>query len=435
MDIVYLRDELGLKWSEIARRSGLHKEAARSVYRRAKGTHVKTNGEESRSRYEECGNNAVASVRTKVVHTLDQLLEICSVDTDVWDVDHYLVNSWGQNSTQDGYVTLYQVKAWLKRRVPIATEWPVIEPVRFEASWSVGGGHDGLGCALVVPDSQTGFWRDFECGRLHPFHDRRAIDITVQLAEDLQPDLIVFLGDDLDLPDWTTKFSRSPEFYWTTQPALVERAWWLAQYRAACPDARMVWIGGNHEHRVNRFVADNAQAAYNLKTVNDLDGPPVLSIPFLMGLDELGIEWIGDYPNGRFWINDNLVCEHGDRVRSGSGRTVASVVGDIRHSVIFGHIHRVELASKTAFPRKGDRTYVAISPGTVARVDGAVPPQKKRTNWQQGCCIVHYEQGDGIFSQELVNIYGGRAVANGLVYDGRDRVEEIKADTGDRFSF
>lgn len=440
MDVVHLRDELGLSWNEIAIRTRQHKEAARSEYRRVKGTHVKDRGPQQertvgtqQAQYEECGNDAVASVKDEVVHTLEQLLALCEVDTDTWDVDHYLVNSWGQNST-DGYTTLYQVKAWLKRKVPIVTEWPIVEPVQWSCkSYQASAVDHTLGLALVIPDSQTGFWRDFESGELNPFHDRRAIDITVRVARDLQPDTIVFLGDDLDLPDWTTKFSRSPEFYWTTQPAIVERAWWLSQYRAACPRARMVWLEGNHDQRLPNFISDNAVASYNLKPAHDLDRPPMMSIPYLLGLEELGIEWVGDYPNGRHWINDNLVCEHGDKVRSGSGKTVAAVVNDIRHSVIFGHIHRVEMASKTAFPRKGDRTYVAISPGTVARVDGAVPPQKKRTNWQQGFCIVSYD--DEIFSQELVNIYGGKAIANGTLYKGESRVRDINRDTDNRFRF
>ena len=169
MNIIRLRDELGLSWNEIARRLGVHKEAARAKYRRMKGTHEKKEKQLLGVEYAEQGNDAVASVQDEVVHSLEQLLEICQVDRDVWEVERYLVNSWGQHSVDEGYVTLYQVKAWLKRRVPIATEWPVVQPVKMDCQYRKSEGVvDGLGTALIIPDSQTGFWRDFEHGRLYP---------------------------------------------------------------------------------------------------------------------------------------------------------------------------------------------------------------------------------------------------------------------------
>jgi hypothetical protein len=55
------------------------------------------------------------------VKTLADLIRVCDIDTQEWTVDRYVCNKWEMGSTDlDGNpqtTELYQVKAWLKRRV------------------------------------------------------------------------------------------------------------------------------------------------------------------------------------------------------------------------------------------------------------------------------------------------------------------------------
>lgn len=57
------------------------------------------------------------------VRTLTDLVRVCEVDTREWDVDRFVCNKWEMGSKDaDGnaHVTeLYQVKAWLKRKVQV----------------------------------------------------------------------------------------------------------------------------------------------------------------------------------------------------------------------------------------------------------------------------------------------------------------------------
>lgn len=60
--------------------------------------------------------------RTRI-HTLEELLDYCKVDLAIWDVDHFVVNKW-EVAAKDASKTLqveplYQVKAWLKKKVHI----------------------------------------------------------------------------------------------------------------------------------------------------------------------------------------------------------------------------------------------------------------------------------------------------------------------------
>ena len=45
-----------------------------------------------------------------------------------------------------------------------------------------------------------------------------------------------------------------------------------------------------------------------------------MSVPTLLGLDELEITYEDEYPDGVVWLNDNLSCEHGLLARKGGGK-------------------------------------------------------------------------------------------------------------------
>jgi hypothetical protein len=66
------------------------------------------------------------TVEGKRVKSLADLLEACSIDTDVWEVERYVSNKWevgAKNAQQQIAVTpLYQIKAWLRRKKVDASE-------------------------------------------------------------------------------------------------------------------------------------------------------------------------------------------------------------------------------------------------------------------------------------------------------------------------
>jgi hypothetical protein len=255
------------------------------------------------------------------------------------------------------------------------------------------------------------------------------MDVALQIARYIKPDRIVLLGDNLDLPQ-ESKYPTGPEFFFTTQAAAVELAWWLAQFRDIDPDMEIDYIAGNHDIRAEKALMMNAISAYGLKSVDDLNGPPLLSIPKLLGLDKLNITYHPNYPHGKVVLNDNLVCIHGETAKSESGATVSAVVKDTRVSVIQGHIHRYEVATKTLWG--ADDTaymYTAASFGCLCKIDpGAVPGAKAYQNWQQGVGIVYYEDtGLQQFRQEFVPIINGRSILQFEVFESNEEDEIVSA--------
>lgn len=70
------------------------------------------------------GNQWTISLPKTRIHTLDELLEFCKVDTSVWEVERFIVNKWemGFKNALDiaDTIPLYQVKAFLRRKVEVA---------------------------------------------------------------------------------------------------------------------------------------------------------------------------------------------------------------------------------------------------------------------------------------------------------------------------
>lgn len=297
--------------------------------------------------------------------------------------------------------------------------WPVVQPGRRYAlpklPKQVKRKSKGWQTAVVLPDIQIGYFRTAE-NELEPLHDEQALEVALRVVKAAQPDVVVLVGDNLDLCEFG-KYRFTPAFARTTQAAIDRATELMAELRGLVPSARIVWIAGNHEERLGNFILDGAGAAFGLKRGCRPVEWPVLSVPYLCRLDEAGVEYVAGYPAGVFWLNDRLKVVHGDKVASG-GSTAHKYLATEKVSVIYGHIHRREWAERTREDRDGAKTIMAASPGCLARIDGVVPstkgghdldgrPLHRSEDWQSGCAVVMFEPGDGRFVYEQVAIHDG----------------------------
>ena len=335
-----------------------------------------------KSSFVEDGNEAVAEWSYSEggpIQTLDQLIESHKIDLSIWEQHGQVVhNTWTTPRAKKGesgfeFFQNHQVKAPFvkKNLVPI---FPTIRPVNINVVYRElpESRTGGIGMSYVIADPQFGFVKNLKNAKLTPFHNRFVLDLHIQMVEILQPDRIDVIGDVLDMSEWTDRFVRDPEFQWTTQPALEETSWFLAQLRRAAPNARIDVHQGNHDKRMEDAIKVHLPAAYQLKAVDELELPPALSIQRLLALHLLNINWIGDYPDDRVYINDCLSVEHGERALS-PGMTARAVASGTTESVVFGHIHRQETATKTIHTRHGPVDVTACSVGCSCWTDGRVP--------------------------------------------------------------
>jgi len=308
-------------------------------------------------------------------------------------------------------------------------EWPVVQqpaPVTIKSNPSKAKKADEhWRLAVILPDTQIGYYH-YEDGEVDPFHDDRAINCAKSVVNYLQRkygvDQVVWLGDFLDLPE-QSRWAQEPQFARTTQMSVDYGYRLLSEVRALAPDAHHVLVEGNHDKRLGDYAKRNAMASFGLRRADAPESWPVLSIPYLLRLNELEIQYIDAYPAGEFWINDRLRAIHGKKVNSGGSTANLTVKDSPNISTIFGHIHRIEMQYRTIHDRSGPIRSVGFSPGCLSRVDGAVPSFHSAThldgrpavhweNWQQGMGVVWYHP-DGRFHIIPIHIMNGWTVFEG----------------------
>lgn len=371
------------------------------------------------------------------VKSLPELIKRAKVNQKIWKVDSHIINNWPvtMRSPSGGMQSAiqWQTKARFVRKTPIPI-MPVIQPIRIgpkairKANPTIV--QKDLKTAVVLPDPQFGFWKDPFTGEMTPFHDRSALSVALKLVEDISPDVVIWNGDFLDLP-MMGKYLKRPEFYFTLQHSIIEGAWWLRQFVKAGKGVKTYLMKGNHDIRLETAIMERNIAAYNLKAADELNLPPAHSVPKLLALHQMGIEYIEDYPDGRIWLNKKLAVEHGATARSKSGETVNALANKRQYFFAMGHIHRRELVSRTIW-EGGKRFEISgMSPGCLCGVNGEVPGRQKQNNWQQGIGLIYYT--DDFCEMKIIEIRDGRALWGGGMFRSENTkkiVKQIKADCG-----
>jgi hypothetical protein len=368
---------------------------------------------------------AVEILAKGMIRTLPQLLAAAEVDPKRWHVEEWKANTWASAMKgKDGdpvVVRLWQVKARLLPRVlPARPVQPTTSLPRRKPT--VRRARD---VAMFIPDTQHGFRWSPGHHKLRPMHDRAACDLAIQAAQMLRPTVIYLLGDHLDLAEMSTKFPRPPEHIETTEPAVRELYWFLAQLRQAVPEGNIVYLEGNHDARIRKLLEEKTPGLSRLRPVEDPDGEPVLAIPRLLALDSLDIEYVGPY-GAEAWWGDDCRITHGDIVRSGGGKTTAAVVASAQQHTVFGHVHRSSIANRTVHGRNGPRTITAMSPGCLTKLTAGEVPAAKHSgqDWQQS--IGYGVRHDGRTMLSMLPIDRGvMLLPDGTVLTGDPRHEEI----------
>lgn len=296
---------------------------------------------------------------------------------------------------------------------PITVKVPKAQAVPLVGTWKT---------ALILPDPQFGYRRDLHTDHLDPFHDVRALSVALGIAEVERPDLTIWLGDVLDFASFG-KYRQEAGFALTVQPTIEVAHHWISLFAALTGESR--FIEGNHDVRLQNQIIDNAKAAFGIKRAGaPPEEWPVMSVPFLLRLDELGVRYIGGYPAGATYINDNVAAIHGVKTSNATRSAATMVVEDERVSVVYGHVHGIETRYRTRNTRGNPKFSFAHSPGCLCRIDGAVPGTKSGIdafgravksweNWQNGVAIIRYQEGDGKYALESIPIIEGEAVHRG----------------------
>lgn len=365
-------------------------------------------------------NNIDATVSIQldgIPRSEEDLLERFGFDPEEWVIYGAVPNMWGNPSNPNA-----QAKLKLAKKNPVALEFEPIKPIRASFPSSFKYPHrtpqnsTGVRTEVDIADTHFGFRRDEKSGKLEPIVDRKALDIVFQLISKVRPQKINILGDLLDLPDFSDKFVRRPEFANLTQEALIEAHFFLSRLRQLCPDAEILLIEGNHDARWERHVLANTQAAFGIMPVQLLHTKQNYTLPYMLDLETLGITYSGGYPDSGVVDNETgrrLI--HGT-VAAGPGATEARVLSKARRSTHYGHCHHAGYV----YSRDTDTSDIISvgGPGCLCRTDGIVPARSKENNWVQGISVLTDHPAGYQPAIEHVVIDNGTAMFRGQLFQG-----------------
>jgi len=262
-----------------------------------------------------------------------------------------------------------------------------------------------------------------------PLHDEAALSVLLQVVSDLKPTRGVINGDAVEFRHLSMRYPAlkgdDGKKIGATAAEEAESAFrLLKELTKASPKTKWTFNEGNHEWRLMRLARSIPQFAemLNLKNVK-----AVLGIQNVLGLDELGIKYSGEYPKG-CWLFDrqphnNVFVHHSFITRVKAGYH-ANAELDKRgaYNIVVGHGERLACVWRRDI---ADRRCFAIEGGSLSRLgepQGAeiytsVPfNQPEFLDRQQGFSVIYADGND--YWPVLVPIHKGKAVFMGKLYRG-----------------
>jgi predicted phosphodiesterase len=230
-----------------------------------------------------------------------------------------------------------------------------------------------------------------------PEHDAFAVRAWLKWAKANQPDMIILGGDILELESCSGHGGNIHSAPLFTSEIEAGNAF-LDDVQAACPNAEIVYLEGNHETRLHRKV--------------DLMTPTLagaLHLPDLLRLSERGISW-HNYGSVFFAFGSKLGATHGTKANDHHAKAHLAAYGS---SIVYGHTHRPQLYVQGY---ANNRLRGAFGAPCLRSLD--VSWIKGPTGWAQGFVVAHVFE-DGHFTAYPILMDGQRFVEGGVLYDGR----------------
>ena len=159
-------------------------------------------------------------------------------------------------------------------------------------------------------------------GDIHgPWEDKRAVSLFIYICKQLGVETLVLNGDVFDFYNVNSHGPKDPEIQTTLEDEIQWGIDFFDMLQRELPNTKLVFLYGNHEDRLNRFIIKNCPAFTNM-----------LRLENMLRLDERGIEW---YPyNERYRIEKtDLFVQHSPPSYSENAANTS-----LRHKIDQDHI-------------------------------------------------------------------------------------------------
>jgi UDP-2,3-diacylglucosamine pyrophosphatase LpxH len=240
---------------------------------------------------------------------------------------------------------------------------------------------------LLIPDTHV------------PYHDKRAWKLMLASVKNLKLHGIIILGDFCDfyaVSSHSKNPNRARDLEWEID-RVNEKLDDLAKLGAK----DLVYIGGNHEDRLLRYLQDRAPELYN-----------IISIPSLLKLEQRGFKYV---PYKETYKKGKINYTHD--VGSAGRYSVYRCLETYAESNVTGHTHR------SAMIVEGDangKYKISVQLGWLGDVEQVdyMHKAKARKDWSPGFGIEYYNPTSGFGYITPVPLVHYTTCINGILTKG-----------------
>lgn len=263
-------------------------------------------------------------------------------------------------------------------------------------------------------------------GEYIPIHDERAMKVARLIMQAHKPDVIVNLGDSVDLPQFSRFDKDSTHFNNHTLQRAFQRVHdYYGELKADNPQAEIHEVDSNHNTRLGKFVLKNMPDLWQFRPAGTpKDAWPMLTYPYMANLDALGVQWHSGYEAAQYDYAPDFIFKHGKELRSNGSTADLQSKKNPYANIVVGHGHKYQVHTRTTPEGK---YLIAVQAPALCKITGEVPgygsavddmghPVHKYQDHQQGILLIK-DYGDGVYEHEVVFIREGQAHHNGKLYE------------------
>lgn len=216
-----------------------------------------------------------------------------------------------------------------------------------------------------------------------PHQDIVAVDSAIKYAKAHYEIREVILGGDTMDCESLSKYDKISETASFADEVYATNSF-LRKLRDIFPNAKITYIMGNHEERLEKYIRKNAPELADFKE---------LTLPSFLDFDEVGVEFIDNRKRLTQGVGPYRV--QGWNIFHGHEFGICPLTNPAKRYVdrakvnmIVGHIHKTDSSVMTTFNRDLIRCY---SVGTLAKLS---PDYMPINQWTQGFAIIEHVYAD-----------------------------------------
>lgn len=218
---------------------------------------------------------------------------------------------------------------------------------------------------LLIPDTHV------------PYHDKKAFDLVMKVGRVWKPDTVVIGGDFIDNYS-VSAHSRDPRRARKLEVEVEETIRHLKIVKGIGAK-KNVFIGGNHEDRLERYLMDKAPELFS-----------IISTPKILKLEELGFDYV---PYKQVYKIGKLAITH-DLGKAGRHAHLKAL-DDYQNNIVIFHTHRLGYAVEGDV--EGNK-HIGTMLGWLGDAESADYKHRAMANreWALGFGIGYHNESSGI---------------------------------------